>query len=115
MTKTQDRHPSFGANIRIFRENFGMTQLELAVELDIDSEYGATVISSWENGRREPNLNTVCKIADFFGTTTDQLLGRDIRTEYVQNTEALILRSENSLTPEEKKKLYNLIKTFIEN
>lgn len=43
------------------------------------SEYlGVTVstISMYESGKREPDLQTLCKLADFFHVTTDELLGR---------------------------------------
>lgn len=33
-------------------------------------------ISSYENGRNEPDLETLCRIADFYGVSTDYLLGR---------------------------------------
>ena len=31
---------------------------------------------SYEKGDREPTLKTLCKLADFFGVTVDELLGR---------------------------------------
>lgn len=32
---------------------------------------------NYESGRLEPNLSTLTKIADFYGVSTDYLLGRD--------------------------------------
>ena len=32
---------------------------------------------NYENGKREPNLETVLRLADLFGVTTDWLLGRE--------------------------------------
>ncbi|MCI9336533.1 MAG: helix-turn-helix transcriptional regulator [Lachnospiraceae bacterium] len=36
-------------------------------------------ISNYENGVHSPDLDTLCRLAEFFGVTTDYLLGR---TEY---------------------------------
>lgn len=35
-----------------------------------------STVSAWELGRREMDLDTLLRIADFFGVTTDYLLGR---------------------------------------
>ena len=39
---------------------------------------GVTVrtITNYENGSREPNIATIIALADYFGVTTDYLLGR---------------------------------------
>ena len=42
--------------------------------------YTRTAISAWEVGRNEPSNADTIKIADFFGVSTDYLLGKsDIR------------------------------------
>ena len=60
------------------RKELGLTQEQLAEKLGMG--YTRTAISAWEVGRNEPsNIDTV-KIADFFGVSTDYLLGKtDIR------------------------------------
>lgn len=35
----------------------------------------------YETGKREPDLETLSKIADYFGVTVDYLLGRDVDPE----------------------------------
>ena len=32
---------------------------------------------NYETGRREPSVEMICKLADYFGVTTDYLLGRE--------------------------------------
>lgn len=54
------------------RKKRGMTQEELAEKLDVSS----AVISKWERGISTPNLNMVCKMADCFEVSVDELLGR---------------------------------------
>ncbi|MGN0167269.1 MAG: helix-turn-helix domain-containing protein [Acetatifactor sp.] len=57
------------ANLR--REK-GLAQKELALLLNLS----IGTISNYENGVHSPDLNTLCKLADFYGVTTDYLLGR---------------------------------------
>lgn len=33
-------------------------------------------VASWESGARKPDIDTICKLADFYGVSTDYLLGR---------------------------------------
>lgn len=47
-------------------------QKELAVFLNVS----VGTVSNYENDVHSPGLATLCKIADFFGVTTDYLLGR---------------------------------------
>lgn len=47
-------------------------QKELAVFLNVS----VGTVSNYENDVHSPDLATLCKIADFFGVTTDYLLGR---------------------------------------
>lgn len=58
------------------RKEFGLTQEDFAQKIG----YTRTAISAWEIGRNEPSNADTVKIADFFGVSTDYLLGKsDIR------------------------------------
>lgn len=60
------------------RKELGLTQEQLAEKLGIG--YTRTAISAWEVGRNEPSNSDTIKIADFFGVSTDYLLGKtDVR------------------------------------
>lgn len=49
-----------------------------------------STVGGWEAGRREPTFDTLVKIADFFGCSTDYLLGRtDIPNAYLIEKEKL--------------------------
>lgn len=50
---------------------------------------------SYETGRREPSLNTLVLIADYFQVTTDYLLGRAPQTDAMQ-----MLMSQTDVSPE---------------
>lgn len=59
-------------NIRILREELKLNMKQTATLLDIPY----TTYVSYEKGDREPNGETLIKIAEFFNTTVDFLLGR---------------------------------------
>ena len=57
---------------------------------------------NYENGRREAGYSTIAKLADFYGVTTDYLLGREPAQEpefdyeeVKEKTDALINQIEN--------------------
>lgn len=67
------------------RKRAGYTMKELAALLGITE--GA--VSNYENGKRQPDLTMLLKIADVFNCSTDYLLGRtDIPNAYIQETPA---------------------------
>ncbi len=47
---------------------------------DIEKELGLTHQSQyrWETGKQEPSIITCIKLADYYGITLDELVGRDI-------------------------------------
>lgn len=61
-----------GKNICELRKSKGVTQEELAAELGVT----AAAVSKWEKGYTLPDVLMVCALADYFGVTTDELLGR---------------------------------------
>jgi transcriptional regulator with XRE-family HTH domain len=59
-------------HLRKLRQERYLTQLALSKMLQIS----ASAIGMYEQGRREPDHDTLAKIADFFNVSTDYLLGR---------------------------------------
>ena len=64
----------FGDNIKRLRKNKGLKQQEIAELLGVKRN----TYSDWENGKTEPKLENVVKLAQIFNTTTDELLGQTI-------------------------------------
>ncbi|MFC0213983.1 helix-turn-helix domain-containing protein [Paenibacillus chartarius] len=62
----------YGERIALLREKQGMTQEDLATALGISR----AALSHYETNRREPDHETITKIANHFRVTTDYLLGR---------------------------------------
>lgn len=59
-------------NLHELRKKIKKTQALVADEIQITRR----AYSSYENGEREPSLETLCKLADYFEVTVDELLGR---------------------------------------
>ena len=62
-------------NIKNLRIAQGINQVEFAKILCVTKQ----CISNWENDNVVPSIDMLCKIADFFGVSTDYLLGRSER------------------------------------
>ncbi len=62
-------------NIRIkeLRTAQGLTQVEFAKCLSVSKQ----AVSNWENNNIQPSIEMLIRIADFFGVSTDYLLGRN--------------------------------------
>ena len=63
---------TLGKRIAENRKRLGMTQDALAEKLGVTAQ----AVSKWENDLSCPDITTLPKLADIFGITTDDLLGR---------------------------------------
>lgn len=59
-------------NLRKIRKEKGISQLKLALDLNTNQN----TISRYETGEREPGINELIKIADYFNVSIDYLVGR---------------------------------------
>lgn len=59
--------------LKILRQQHNYTLQQVADGINVN----ASTYKNYEYGRREPDLETISKIADFYNVTTDFLLGRD--------------------------------------
>lgn len=98
--------------LKIFRKERGLTQTQVADAVGL----GRQAYAYYEKGEREPSTETLCKLADFFGVSVDELLGRtpqlfdDAR---VQKSDEQALFDE--LTAEEKQMVVGYMKGLIFN
>ena len=64
-------------NLRLLRETLGISQTELGKKIGV----ARSTICQYESGRREPDNETLQRLADFFnvsvGVSVDYLLGRE--------------------------------------
>lgn len=61
----------FPIKLKKARNDTGFTQNEVAKELKIDRSQ----IASYETGRTQPDIETLGKLADFYGVSVDWLIG----------------------------------------
>ena len=61
----------FADNVKLLRKERGLTQGELAKEIGVITR----TVSYWETGVQECSLDMLIKVAQFFGVSTDVLLG----------------------------------------
>ncbi len=99
-----------GDRLKKLREEKGLSQIELARALNISN----VMLSRYEKNKRSPDYETLNKLADYYGVSTDYLLGRiDIR-----NHEALLASDPKmqyeSLPPEIFEHLKIVARYFIE-
>ena len=65
--------------LRDIREDLDQTQVEIAAFLGCTQQ----TYSRYEKGDAQMSYQTLCRLADYFGTSIDYLLGRtDVRKPY---------------------------------
>jgi transcriptional regulator with XRE-family HTH domain len=65
---------SLSKNLKFLRTSKNITQSELCEQLGVQR----SMISAYEDGRSEPKLSTLIKLAEIFHVTVDELLNRDL-------------------------------------
>lgn len=100
----------FPQRLKKLRKQKKLTQTELANLLNIS--HGA--IAMWETDKRQPDNDTLVRLANFFGVSVDYLLG-------VSNTEELEYTEDEKelfdlimqLTDEEAQEMWNFLEYLI--
>lgn len=77
-----------GKKIQELRNERKLTQEKLAVEMGVS----VAAISKWENENSMPDIIMLCSLADFFGVSTDELLGRNGGLEFMVADDAGLIR-----------------------
>jgi len=62
----------FGVNMAKLRREKGLSQRQAAAELGVSQ----ALLSHYETNAREPKLDFVIKVCDYYSVTTDFILGR---------------------------------------
>lgn len=90
-------------NVRIkeLRTAHNLTQVDFGNELSVAKQ----TVSNWENNNILPSIDMLIKIADYFGVTTDYLLGRS-------NDNSLDV---SKLTPEQAAHIRMIVADISEN
>lgn len=78
-----EKTKKFGDKLKILRKQMGLTQQEVADEINTSR----SCISNYESGNRQPDNETIKVLADFFDVSVDYLFGRsEIKTLIKSNS-----------------------------
>ncbi|PWW06281.1 helix-turn-helix protein [Paenibacillus cellulosilyticus] len=75
--------PTFGERLKKLRDRKGISQQELADRFNLSQ----STIAYYESDKKQPSQNTLQKLADFYETSVDFLLGRtqnELVTKYLE-------------------------------
>ena len=67
-----------GDTIKQLRNDANITQSVLAAHMNVSK----STIAMWETNNREPDIETLKKIAEFFGVSVDYLTGHTFKLDY---------------------------------
>lgn len=87
--------------IKELRLSHNLNQVQFANKLSVTKQ----TVSNWENNNIQPSIDMLLKISDFYGVTTDYLLGRDDK-KYI---------CADNLSDEEVAHINQLIKDITKN
>ena len=91
-----------GERIKLKREELGLTQLQLAQALGVTPQH----ISVIEKGKRSPSLDSLAKLAQELGVTTDYLI---TGKESVVSDIISVIKADKNLDLEVKNALVRLV------
>ena len=108
--------PVFSAQLRKYRLAAGLSQKELAGKLFVSQQ----AVARWETDKATPNPETVVKLAEIFGVTTDELLGKEItsagegkaKQDIRGNLQAAFWGGEKDLSQEDLDDMWNDVERF---
>ena len=100
-------------NLKKLREKRNVTQVRLSIAAEVSQE----TISAYESGKSFPSVETLIKIADFLGTSTDYLLERinddmpllSIKKNGFDATDLMLLDEFDKMTKDKKNKIIGYI------
>lgn len=107
-----------GTRLKQLRKNINKTQQEVAENLNINR----AVLSHIENNRNEPDLKTIKVLADYYGVSTDYLVGYThpswatsddiIELEKMLDENATMSFNGKQLTDTEKQRVQDILTTI---
>jgi len=102
----------FQTVIKDLRKQRKLTQQQVADIVGIT----ATGVSYWESGNTVPNVETLNKLANYFGVTVNYLLGikDNFKKKEDNSRTAIIFRKAEQVSGEDKEKLLNILDSTID-
>lgn len=75
----------FAERLKELRKSKNLTQLEFAKTFHIASG----TVAMWETNKRQPDADTIKKVANFFNVSVDYLLGEELDSEEIANARSV--------------------------
>ena len=97
--------------LKELRKQQNLTQDDIAKMLNTKQQ----TYQRYEIEQSEPNLDTLCKLADYYGVTLDYLIGRNYKNElgYINDSEKELLNNFRQLKPINQIKIIAEIKGIL--
>lgn len=102
-----------GARLKVLREQKQLSKAEAARQLNV----GNTTYANWEYGLREPNADTIVKLADFYDISTDYLLGHNSGEGLTVEAAIMSIKQHNDqpVSDQDRKTLIAIAKAYFES
>ena len=84
--------PNMLINLKKLRQETGVSQKQLADNIGVSQQS----INKYENHNIEPDIETLIRIADFFDTSVDYLVGHNNIRERIDYSKGFELNSEEA-------------------
>ncbi|MBP3685280.1 MAG: helix-turn-helix transcriptional regulator [Oscillospiraceae bacterium] len=103
-------------NLKQLRKKHGISQKQLAAEVGVSQQS----INKYENHNIEPDIATLKRIADYFQTSVDHLIGHeipDLEASAIKaplSEELVLLQRYRSLTERQKQSIDLIISNYLE-
>ncbi len=93
----ETRELKFELKLKELREQKKISQHKLVNDLDLKP----TTYNSWENFKREPSIEMLIKLADYYNVTLDYLVGRDFTNPigYLTENQITFVKTFLALNP----------------
>lgn len=90
----------YAERIKLLRQQCGMSQQALGEMLGVS----AVSVGKWERGQSQPDIGTLTRLADIFGTSLDDLCGHETTAPAEGSNISVMTRAFRQLTPDEQEK-----------
>ena len=98
-----------GENLQAYRKKAGLSQEEFAEKCEVSRQ----AIAKWESGESVPTMDKLVFLADFYGITLDELVGREEKDDYTRLAELVArLAPKNISCSNEEDALPSVIRYF---
>lgn len=94
--------------LKELRKEKGISLKELGAEMGV----AESTMSLYENGKRQPDYETLLKLAEYFGVTVDYLLRGDSNFERLPEELVILNRNAKKWSPEKQKKLLEMARVM---